>query len=253
MLTSIVEWFHDQLRDITERKSGNSLTKKLKKCLDIFLEGCQYNKQMKTADHPTVGRPMADVTIPKGKFTFNQLCAVNKNLAPLTLRNFMDRDKDKGKHSEILRVEDERGEPGSKIGRKPFLYIRRELLSKSGIIHQNVGYHVHKSKAPTHTMKRTELPKGRSHQHHIVDLDKAVGGSSITISFAPVPKGAPMPASVTVNFVSKSSTCPESITINNPESHAPEKTSEDTPTIATIEESEGSSPVPVTQADPAKK
>jgi hypothetical protein len=174
---------------------------------------------MKTAEAPTVGRPAANVTIPKGKFTFQELCAANSSLAPLTLRNFMKRDKQSGKHSQIVRVEDERGEPGSNdgYGRKPFLYVRRELMKQNGLSTRNVGYHIHTAKAPTLKMKRTELPNGREHSHKIIHLGKPKGpitnGASVTISFATVPNGAPIPTSVTVNFNRKSS---ESVTVEHP-------------------------------------
>lgn len=205
---------------------------------------------MKTAEHPTVGRPTANVKIPKGKFTFQELCAANSNLAPLTLRNFMARDTAEGKYSQIVRVEDERGEPGSKegYGRKPFLYIRRELMKAAGLSVRNIGYHVHKAKAPSHTMKRMELDlTGREHVHKIINLGKGTGqgGASVTISFAPVPNGAPIPTSVTVNFHRKTS----ANSVNHSESTNNHETDPETasPTEAGKSTSSIDSPTPPTK------
>lgn len=216
-----------------------------------------------TAEQPTVGRPAADVKIPRGKFTFQQLCEANSNLAPLTLRNFMKRDKGHGKLSQIVRVEDERGEPGSDdgYGRKPFLYVRRELLGKTssgGVNVRNVGYHVHKAKAPSHTMKRTELKNGRPHIHRVIDLSKKslAGGASVTISFAPVPNGAPVPTSVTVNFNprSKSSSPAECITVEQPQTdnNCHEKTLPDATASAPTEASKSTPPIAAATETPSK-
>jgi hypothetical protein len=209
---------------------------------------------MKTAEHPTVGRPSAEVKIPKGKFTFQQLCEANSHLAPLTLRNFMRRDNDEGKHSQIVRVEDERGVPGSEagFGRKPFLYVRRELMKANGLSVRNIGYHIHTARAPKQTMKRTEIKNGRNHFHKVIKLGNGKGsihgGASVTISFAPIPQGAPVPTSVTINFNRKSS---ETVVL---ESSQPSNNGHDShpTTIAPEASSEGSpqtdSPSPTAEA-----
>jgi hypothetical protein len=162
----------------------------------------------------------------------------------------MKRDKSAGKHSQIVRVEDERGEPGSNdgYGRKPFLYIRRELLKANGLSTRNVGYHIHTAKAPTHTMKRTEIKNGRaSHTHRVIDLTKKsmAGGASITISFAPVPNGAPVPTSVTVNFNSRSKSSPsDSITVEHPETSNNGHEKDESSTTAATPTSESTAPTP---------
>jgi hypothetical protein len=205
---------------------------------------------MKTAEQTRVGRPSAEVKIPKGKFTFQQLCEANSHLAPLTLRNFMSRDTAEGKHSQIIRVEDERGEPGSDAGygRKPFLYVRRELMKSNGLSVRNIGYHVHKAKAPSHTMKRTEKASSRPHIHKIIDFTKgAANGATITISFAPVPKGAPVPTSVTVNFNRKNSS--EMVTVDSPQHEKITHSSTDHPTETS--ESTPATPPPTPTAEAA--
>lgn len=202
---------------------------------------------MKT-ETPTVGRPAAEVKIPRGRFTFEQLCSANSHLAKLTLRNFMKRDKALGKNSEIVRIEDERGEPVSDagFGRKPFLYIRRELLGKNGGTRQ-VGYHVHTAKAPTHTIKRTELKNGRGpHGHHVIEVGKPSGASGASIiSFAPVPNGAPIPSSVTVNFLKPKNNASEAVTVTNP-STSTEASGHDTPQFSEGTPAEASESTPPT-------
>ena len=67
----------------------------------------------------SVGRPRATVKLPKGEFTFRQLCILNgaltaegktpnkkeKRMVPLTLRNFLKRDAKKGSRSEVIRLD----------------------------------------------------------------------------------------------------------------------------------------------------
>jgi hypothetical protein len=154
----------------------------------------------------TVGRPASKVNIPKGKFTFLELCAANKHLAQLTLRNFMRRDAELQDHSQIVRIDDERGSTGSDAGygRKPYLYVSREYVKNGKKTHKTTKYHVHKAKAPTHTLTRRELNKtSDSHSHKVVSLvpkDSTKTATSVIISFAPIADGAPVPTSVTVNF-----------------------------------------------------
>lgn len=192
---------------------------------------------MKT-EMSTVGRPKAIVTIPEGKFTFQEFCAANKHVAHLTIRNFLKEDRNMGKKSQILRIEDERGEPGSTdgYGRKPFLYVRRDLLGKLGV--RNVGYHVTLAKAPRHVIKRTELANGKSHHHRVVNVGKLNGGASVTISFAALPQGAPIPTSVTVNFQPRSKTSTSNSITIEPNDH-PKELPETTPTTPC----ESSSPI----------
>ncbi len=157
---------------------------------------------MKTV-YSTVGRPRAEVKFPRGKFTFQELCELNPTLAHLTLRNHMKKDKSLGKKSTLVCLE-QKGEPGSQAGygRKPNLYIRRELLGKDGNqTVRNIPYHVTTAKAPTHSIKRTELPRSRAHTHQVVNVPNG-NTPSVTISFNHVP-GSPSPTSVTVNFLPK--------------------------------------------------
>ena len=76
----------------------------------------------------SAGRPKATIRIPRGNFTFSDLCVANVHLAPLTLRNFIKRDQVRGNDSLLVKLE-AKGEPGSRIGygRKPFLYSARQL------------------------------------------------------------------------------------------------------------------------------
>lgn len=114
-----------------------------------------------------------------------------------------------GEESQIIRVDDERGEPGSETGygRKPFLYMRRAYLGNKGTTTTTVRdtkYHIHKAKAPNITHKRTELKQPSApHVHTInekVGMGKTAAAASVIISFAPSTNGAPVPTSVIVNF-----------------------------------------------------
>ena len=72
------------------------------------------------------GKPKAVITIPKGKFTFAQLCSANPHVIPLTLRKFIKRDSKLGDNSELILLE-EKGETSSDkgMGRKVYMYEAR--------------------------------------------------------------------------------------------------------------------------------
>jgi hypothetical protein len=81
------------------------------------------------------GRPAYVPVIPRGKFSFGELCVANgvnvktgkgKNCSALTLRKFIARDAALGKKSQMF-LTDELAEPNNKkgLGRKSFLYQRR--------------------------------------------------------------------------------------------------------------------------------
>lgn len=88
-----------------------------------------------------VGRPRATVKLPKGEFTFRQLCILNgaltadgktpkkgeKRMVPLTLRNYLKRDNKKGSRSEVVRIKDKFGKSESEtgLGKPPFMYRTR--------------------------------------------------------------------------------------------------------------------------------
>lgn len=79
------------------------------------------------------GRPMAKISLPRGKFSFADLCDENDHVTPLTLRKFLKRDAVRQSRSEVVLVKGEMGEPTAKrkansgLGRKTFVYIRRAV------------------------------------------------------------------------------------------------------------------------------
>jgi len=79
------------------------------------------------------GRPMAVITIPRGKFTFADMIEANKHVTPLTLRKFLKRDAAKRNKSEITLVKGETRQPASSkgLGRKTFVYSRRAKAATS--------------------------------------------------------------------------------------------------------------------------
>lgn len=94
---------------------------------------------MKTKNSTGPGRPAYQVKWPTGKFTFTQLMERNgvnpktgkgKDCTRLTLYKHLQ-VATKGTKSEIVRIKDETRKPNSKtgMGRKAFVYIRREKLN----------------------------------------------------------------------------------------------------------------------------
>lgn len=98
---------------------------------------------MKAKNKNHSGRPMAVINWPTSKFTFVDLCKVNKHVAPVTLRNALHRDELKRGHSEIVKL-DEKANPTNKwgLGRKSTVYVQRTKLSS---IKQQVAIHPKKT------------------------------------------------------------------------------------------------------------
>ncbi len=85
-----------------------------------------------------VGRPMADVKIPRGRFTFAEFMAFNASAndgngwKPLTLRNFLKRDAArKGKSIVVLTGKFEKPENG--IGR-PSAIMAKRIVKKTNTL-----------------------------------------------------------------------------------------------------------------------
>lgn len=88
----------------------------------------------------SVGRPAYVVKWPRGKFTFDSLCVHNgvdpvsgkgEHCTALTLRKNMMKDAARKSKSEVVRLKNEvrksKSEKG--LGRKPFVFIRRDKLA----------------------------------------------------------------------------------------------------------------------------
>jgi hypothetical protein len=112
----------------------------LKKVFDILIIKCilityeyhndvqiitKHKHTMKTKNKRGVGRPRADVTIPKGKFTFKMLRKANKKVQPLTLRKFLKRDAAR-KGKSLVVMTGEFNTPRYGMGRPIIVYVARK-------------------------------------------------------------------------------------------------------------------------------
>lgn len=98
-----------------------------------------------------VGRRRYTPTIPKGKFSFAQfVTAQDGKCTPLTLRQFLARDKAKQGRSEVILLK-EKGDSSNKngLGRKTFLYMSRARQQAINKAKKTVKVNVAKGTAPT--------------------------------------------------------------------------------------------------------
>lgn len=114
---------------------------------------------MKTKNATGPGRPAYEVKWPAGKFTFTQLMERNgvnpksgkgNNCTRLTLYKHL-KAASKGSKSEIVRIKDETRKPNSKtgMGRKAFVYIRREKFNGMKTMTKNTSVKNAKPKTAT--------------------------------------------------------------------------------------------------------